>query len=103
MKQTEKQTEKQNCNQEQKETLQHMPEREFWMDLSLFYAKMRELDTNVVSLAETIGISTAAMYRKLKGESRFKLDEIKRLKEVMKLNEVETYQIFIAGYLTEAA
>lgn len=73
------------------------------VNLSLFYDKLRALDMGLNALARAAEISVASMYRKMKGETQFQLEEVKRMARVMQLTEEETYLIFIAGYLNDAA
>ncbi len=67
-------------------------------NLLKYYTARQEL--NLSLLAERIGISESALYRKVNGDSEFKINEIKQIKEILKLNNDETFRVFFNENLT---
>ncbi len=65
------------------------------MDKDLLIYEMKKKGLNVSELCAKIGISKSAFYRKCNGKTEFKLDEIKKIKEVLSLDSVTP--IFFAG------
>jgi len=51
---------------------------------------------SINELCETLGISRSAWFRKLSGTSEFTRSEIDRLRELLKLDDHETAQIFFS-------
>lgn len=58
------------------------------MDKNLLIYEMKKKGLNVAELCEKIGISRSAFYRKCNGQTEFKLDEIKKIKEILCLDSV---------------
>lgn len=67
-------------------------------NLLKYYTARQEL--NLSLLAERIGISESALYKKANGYSEFKINEIKQIKEILKLNNDETFRVFFNDNLT---
>ncbi len=80
-----------------------MEQQPYWVNLTLFYRKLDELNLSVAKLADLIGIAASSLYKKLEMKSQFKLNEIRMLQEAMHLSREESYWIFIAGYVEQTA
>lgn len=66
------------------------------MDCNELRAQMVRRGFKVDDLAEKMGISRSAFYRKLNGSSEFDREEISKLSELLKLGSKEVYDIFFA-------
>ena len=67
----------------------------------LFYQKMEERRLTMTGLARALGISRSTLYQKVKGISYFRMDESAIISRELKLNEEESYFIFVRGYFQE--
>ena len=67
----------------------------------LFYQKMEERRLTMTSLARVLGISRSTLYAKVNGESYFRMDESAFIAKQMKLDKIQSYQIFVSGYFEE--
>lgn len=66
------------------------------MDCNELKAQMIRKGFKVESLAEKIGISKSAFYRKLNGSSEFDREEISKISELLNLEPKDVYKIFFA-------
>lgn len=64
------------------------------MDILLFEYEMKKRGYTREKLAEAIGISRSAFYRKCSGKSEFTLAEIKAIAEILSLDDINS--IFFA-------
>ena len=64
------------------------------MNKNTLKSHMAGLGITQGELAEALGLSKSAISRRLSGEVAFSVDEIKRIKKILKLTEKETYSIF---------
>ena len=67
----------------------------------LFYQKMEERRLTMTGLARALGISRSTLYQKVKGISYFRMDESAIISRELRLNEEESYFIFVRGYFQE--
>ncbi|MBQ2119600.1 MAG: helix-turn-helix transcriptional regulator, partial [Peptococcaceae bacterium] len=65
------------------------------------YQKMEERRLTMTGLARALGISRSTLYQKVKGISYFRMDESAIISRELKLNEEESYFIFVRGYFQE--
>lgn len=66
------------------------------MDCKELKAQMVRKGFKVDLLAEQIGISRSAFYRKMNGSSEFDRDEISKLSDLLELEPKDVYNIFFA-------
>ena len=59
-------------------------------------AELARKGLRFTAIANMIGISKTAFYRKMNGQSQFKLREIKSLKEILSLSPDRISEIFFA-------
>jgi predicted transcriptional regulator len=67
----------------------------------MFYQKMEERRLTMTGFARALGISRSTLYQKVKGISYFRMDESAIISRELKLNEEESYFIFVRGYFQE--
>lgn len=67
----------------------------------LFYQKMEEANLTIAELSRDLGISRSALYNKISGKSCFRMDESAFIAKQMKLDKIQSYQIFVSGYFEE--
>lgn len=65
-------------------------------DRNKFRGKVVSEGLTLATVAEKIGISTAALYRKMSGESDFTRLELQRLRAVLNLTDDDLNTIFFA-------
>lgn len=66
------------------------------MDCNELKAQMVRKGFKVDYIAEKIGISRSAFYRKLNGSSEFDREEISKISELLELRPEDVYNIFFA-------
>lgn len=66
------------------------------MDCNELKAQMVRKGFKVDFIAEKIGISRSAFYRKLNGSSEFDREEISKIAELLELQPKDVYNIFFA-------
>lgn len=64
------------------------------MDMNKLRARMFERNMNVTKLAERVGISRTAFYRKLQKPGQFTVGEVMRIKSILGLSEDDAIDIF---------
>jgi len=64
------------------------------MNVNILKSKIALKGITIEELAEQIGISKTAMYRRLNGRNSFKANEIKSMKSILCLNMDELNAIF---------
>ena len=61
--------------------------------------KLMRSNMSVEDLAQRMGINKVTLYRKIKGESQFDLNEIKEVAEILNLTQNEIFSIFFTSQL----
>lgn len=64
------------------------------MNVNILKSKIALKGITIDELAEQIGISKTAMYRRLNGKNSFKANEIMSMKKILSLNVDELNDIF---------
>lgn len=64
------------------------------MNLLLLNAKINEMKIPITSIADKMGISRHTLYSKLDGKRSFKIDEVQKICDILKLTNRERTQIF---------
>ena len=67
------------------------------MDRNMLRSVLVRNGDNVAALADKMGISTTALYRRFSGETDFDYKEIKAIKDIYDLTPDEIDAIFFAG------
>ena len=67
----------------------------------MFYQKMEERRVRMTCISRGPGIPRSTLYQKVKGISYFRMDESAIISRELKLNEEESYFIFVRGYFQE--
>lgn len=62
--------------------------------------KLMRSNMSVEDLAQRMGINKVTLYRKIKGESQFDLNEIKEVAAILNLTQNEIFSIFFTSQLT---
>lgn len=66
------------------------------MKTKMLKAKLVEKGINVESLADNIGISCSALYRKLNNFEKITIGEATKIKDALELSDDEATKIFLA-------
>lgn len=61
--------------------------------------KLMRSNMSVEDLAQRMGINKVTLYRKIKGESQFDLNEIKEVAAILNLTQNEIFSIFFTNQL----
>ena len=61
--------------------------------------KLMRSNMSVEDLAQRMGINKVTLYRKIKGESQFDLNEIKEVAAILNLTQNEIFSIFFTSQL----
>lgn len=61
--------------------------------------KLMRSNMSVEDLAQHMGINKVTLYRKIKGESQFDLNEIKEVAAILNLTQNEIFSIFFTNQL----
>ena len=64
------------------------------MKINVIESRLKLKNMTKDDLAEKIGLSPSAIYRKLKGTSQFRLDEVSKIADVLGFTKKQTYDIF---------
>ena len=59
-------------------------------------AEIVRQSSDVATLAKEMGIDKVTLYRKMDGTSDFYLNEIEKIRSILKLNDEDTLKIFFA-------
>ena len=70
------------------------------MDMRLLKSKLVLCDKSVEDLAKEVGISKAAMYRRINGQSDFSRNEVDIISTVLNLDQNEMMSIFFTEKVT---
>lgn len=65
-------------------------------DEKLFREKVEMSGVTITFIAEKVGISREALHRKLRKETEFKVSEVVKITNILKLTETERNNIFFA-------
>ena len=60
-----------------------------------FKMKLLEMNCTVKDIADTLEISSQAVYKKLNGETRITVDDLRRIKNKLNLTDEEVSEIFL--------
>ena len=66
------------------------------MNINKLKGKIVENGLNVEKLADMIGIDRSSLYRKLNNAEKITIGEAVKMKDALRLDEVEAYEIFLA-------
>ena len=66
------------------------------MNVNILKSKIALYGMTIEGLADNIGISKAAMYRRLNGKYSFKANEIKAISEILSLSSSDVIDIFFS-------
>ncbi|WP_455258109.1 toxin-antitoxin system, antitoxin component, Xre family protein [Peptoniphilus asaccharolyticus] len=66
------------------------------MNLDLLNKKINDSGLTITFIANTLGISRQQLYKKLSGESEFKVSELNEVFDILKLNRNEKEEIFLS-------
>jgi len=64
------------------------------MDIEYLKYKIKREKMNLGEFAETIGFSRTALYKKMKGETEWTCEEMKKIKQTLNLSLEEFNKIF---------
>lgn len=64
------------------------------MDMDYLKYKMRKKDMFIDEFSHKIGMSRTSIYSRIKGESQWKYEEMKNIKQVLDLTQEEFNKIF---------
>ena len=64
------------------------------MDMDYLKYKMRKKDMIIEEFSHKIGMSKSSIYSRIKGESQWKYEEMKNIKQVLDLTQEEFNKIF---------
>lgn len=65
------------------------------MNETRFKMKLLEMNCTVKDIADALEISSQAVYKKLNGETRITVDDVRRIKAKLNLTDDEVSEIFL--------
>lgn len=66
------------------------------MNLEYLNSRINEIKIPITTIAERIGISRQSLYLKIKGEREFKVSEVSKLCDILRLTDEEKSSVFFA-------
>lgn len=72
------------------------------MNLKYLNSRINEIKIPITTIAERMGISRQSLYLKIKGKREFKVSEVSKLCDILRLTDEEKTSVFLQMELTQS-